>query len=82
MTKRAIRNPIRRYKDRYGLTYPKLAKRLGISEDYAKKLGSGGVRSLSLARAKEIEDLTDGEIKFLDLVRWASEPEHNGGAAA
>jgi transcriptional regulator with XRE-family HTH domain len=70
-------NPIRRYKDRHKLTYQKLAEVLGISEDYAKKLGSGGLRSVSIAKAEEFARRTGGEISFSALIRWMRE-----GAAA
>ena len=66
-------NPIRRYKDRHGLTYPKLAEALDISEDYARKLGApNGLRTVSVTLAKRIEERTAGEIRFLDLMRWAA----------
>ena len=64
-------NPIRRYKLRHDLTFPALAEALGISEDYAKKLGTPrGVTSLSPEMAKQFERLTNGEIRFLDVMRW------------
>ena len=64
-------NPIRRYKDRRGLTYPQLAVQLGISHDYARKLGSpNGLRCVSNRLALQIEERTGGEITFLALMRW------------
>lgn len=63
-------NPIRRYKDREKITYVVLADRLGISEDYARKLGCGSVTSVSAAMASQFDDRTDGAIKFLDVMRW------------
>jgi len=81
MASSRVRNPIRRYKDRHKLTYPELALRLGISEDYAKKLGSDGVRSVSLAKAKDFERRTDGEIRFAALIRWMFDDVGAGAAA-
>jgi len=80
---RPIRNPIRRYKDRHELSYPQLALRLGISHDYARKLGApNGLRTVSTTLAKKIEARTDGEISFLDLMRWANAPAESVGASA
>lgn len=67
---RTAPNPIRRYKDAHGMTYRELAKRLGISLDYAKKLGSGGLTRVSLEVAARIERKTRGEVSFAALVEW------------
>ena len=63
-------NPIRRYKDRERITYSVLAERLGISEDYARKIGASLVTSVSPDTAKMFETRTDGRIKYIDVMRW------------
>jgi hypothetical protein len=76
-------NPIRRYKERHKITYDQLARVLGISPDYAKKLGSDCVGSVSLAKARDFERRTEGEIKFSAVVRWMVGPaDESAGAAA
>ena len=74
------RNPIRRYKDREGITYVELALRLGISEDYARKLGCENLTSVSPKKARQFEQRTRGAIKYLDVMRWVE--AHLEGAAA
>lgn len=74
MARRLTPNPIRRYKDRNALTYPQLARRLGISEDYARKLGApNGIRTVSASLAMAFERRTRGAIRFLDVMRWVGE---------
>jgi hypothetical protein len=80
MAKRQIWNPVRHYKDNEGVTYVDLAERLGISEDYARKLGAGLVTSVSPAMARQFEDRTDGRIKYIEMMRWVE--AHLDGAAA
>jgi len=75
-------NPIRRYKERHELTYEQLALALGISPDYAKKLGSDCVGSVSLAKARDFERRTDGEIRFQAVIRWMSAPATDGDESA
>lgn len=66
-------NPIRKWKLRNGLTYAQVAEALGISHDYARKLGAGLICHVSVVRAREIERRTKGEITFRALMRWAEE---------
>jgi hypothetical protein len=63
-------NPIRAYKVREDLTYSQLAERLGISEDYARKLGSDGRTSVSPHMARQFEDRTTGGIRYAAVMRW------------
>lgn len=80
MAKRQIWNPFRHYKDAEGVTYVALAKRLDISEDYARKLGAGIVTSVSPAMARQFETRTNGRIKYTEMMRWVE--EHLAGRAA
>ena len=50
------------------MTYPELAKRLGVPENALRKLGCGSVRTTSARRAQKIHDATDGEISRESLV--------------
>lgn len=59
---------IGRYKRVHQLTYKQLAKLLGISHDFARKLGPGLVRTVSPATAERIEKATGGEIRAVELV--------------
>lgn len=68
-----IRNPIRAYKDRHELTYLELAKRLGCSWDYARKLGAGLVLSVSAPMAKRFDRRTRGELAFMDVMAWVGD---------
>lgn len=79
MTKRCVVNPIRRYKDREKLTYPSLAERLGISEDYARKLGSDGVTTVAPRMAMQFEARTSGAISYRDVMRWVYDRAKSGG---
>lgn len=63
-------NPIRRYKDREGITYTVLAERLGISEHYARKIGVDLARSVSPSLARQFEERSGGKIRYLDVMRW------------
>ena len=63
-------NPIRRYKDQEGLTYPELAERLGISVDYARKLGASIVTSVSPEAAKQFEERTFGALEYVSIMLW------------
>lgn len=65
-----MKNPIRAYKDRHALTYVELAERLGISEDYARKLGASLRCSMSPAMARQLESRTRGGIRYLEVMRW------------
>jgi hypothetical protein len=60
--------PIKRYKRTHGLTYPQVATRLGITCDYARKLGCGSVRRTSPSLAVRIEFRSGGEIRRQELV--------------
>ena len=60
--------PIARYRRIHGLTYPQLAKVLGLNPDYARKLGCGSVRRTSPHLAEKIEKLSGGEISRHELV--------------
>ena len=60
--------PIARYKRAHDLTYLELAGLLGITWDYARKLGCGSVRRTSPALAEQIEKRSDGEITREELV--------------
>ena len=60
--------PIARYKRAHGLTYPQLAGLLGITCDYARKLGCGSVRRTSPTLAEQIEQRSGGEISRQELV--------------
>ena len=71
MARRPVRNPVRRYKTSEGITYVILAERLGISEDYARKLGAGLVTSVSPAMAYQFEERSEGAIKYIAMMRWA-----------
>ena len=82
MGTREIANPLRRYKDREKITYSVLAERLGISEDYARKLGCGIVTSVSPAMAKQLEQRSSGQIRYLDMMKWAERHLPKDGAAA
>lgn len=74
-------NPIRKYKDREKITYPVLAERLGISEDYARKLGASLLTTVSPEKAKQFEQRTRGAIKYIDVMRWVESHLPNGAAA-
>jgi hypothetical protein len=63
-----VDTPIRRFKQARRLTYRQLAALLGISHDYARKLGCGSVRTLSPRLARQIEKRTGGEIRAVDLI--------------
>ena len=63
-----VETPVARYKRAHGLTYPQLANILGITGDYARKLGCGSVRRTSPALAEQIEKLSGGEITRSELV--------------
>ena len=63
-----IETPIARYKRTHRLTYPQLAKQLGITCDYARKLGCGSVQRTSPSLAEQIEDRSGGEITRHELV--------------
>lgn len=73
MGARRSRNLIRAYKDAEDLTYPRLAKRLGISLDYAKKLGSGAVVGVSPRMAKQFERRSGGALTYDALMRWTGQ---------
>ncbi len=59
---------VARYKREHGLTYPQLAKALGLEPDYARKLGCGSVCRTSPRLAEQIERLSGGEITREELV--------------
>ena len=63
-----LETPIARYKRAHGLTYLQVADLLGITWDYARKLGCGSVRRTSPALAEQIERRSGGEIAREDLV--------------
>ena len=60
--------PVSRYKREHGLTYPQVAQLLGITPDYARKLGCGSVQRTSPDLAEQIEKLSGGEIRREELV--------------
>ena len=62
------KDTLRAYKARHGLTWEALAKRLGISPDFARKLGCGDRAGISARRARRIERRSQGEIRAADLV--------------
>ena len=64
-------NPFRRYKDEEQVSYVVLADRLLISEDYARKLGAGIVRSVSPDTADKFDRLTGGRIAYAEMMEWA-----------
>lgn len=53
------------------MTYVALAKHLGISQDYARKLGAGIMTSVSPKTARKLEKRSGGAIKYLDMMKWA-----------
>lgn len=59
---------IARFKRIHGLTYPQLAKILGLDPEYARKLGCGSVRRTSPDLAEKISKLSGGEISRHELV--------------
>ena len=64
----AAQGAIRAYKAKYRLTWVEVASRLGISIDYAKKLGCGDRPRTSKHRARRIERRSAGEIRADELV--------------
>ena len=72
--------PLRLYKERENITYRTLAERLGISEDYARKLGCGRLTSVSPKLARRIEKRSHGRITYIELMRWVE--RHLGDSAA
>lgn len=56
------------FKRRHQLKYPQLATLLGISHDYARKLGAGIIVTVSPKLAAQIEERSGGEIKAVELV--------------
>jgi hypothetical protein len=74
-------NPIRDYQDAEQLDLVELAERLGISLDYAKKLASGAIGSVDVARAWDFDCRTGGALKFDDVVAWGASNGHAPSAA-
>jgi len=65
-------NPFAAWKRSEGIDYAEMARRLGISLSYAKKLGSDQVPGLSPAMAERFERRTDGALDFESMMRWAA----------
>lgn len=84
MPTRPIRNPIRRYKKRLArewgrpVTYGELAGILGLKEDFARKLGAETVTSISHRLAVQLEERSDGAIRYLDVMRWIRDRMSSG----
>lgn len=78
-----MRNPYQRLKRKRDATWAGIAELLGISHDYARKLGCGAHRSVPPSTAKEWERRTRGDLKARDVLRWAlEEPDDSGEARA
>jgi len=74
--------PVRIYKDREGITYRELADRLGLTEDYARKLGCGGVPSVSPKLALQVERRSHRRIKYREMMEWVRRNLEDADAAA
>ena len=61
--------PVRKLKDALGIDYRELAIILGISYDYARKLGCGSIRHVSPRLAQQFQRRTGGKLQARDLVR-------------
>lgn len=68
-----MRNPYRRLKTKRSLSWSEVAGLLDISPQYARKLGCGIHRSVPPSRAVEWERRTKGDLKAIDVLRWALE---------
>lgn len=61
--------PVRKLKDALGVDYRELAAMLGISYDYARKLGCGSILHVSPKLAAQFERRTGGRLQARELVR-------------
>jgi predicted transcriptional regulator len=61
--------PVRRFKDELGLNYRAIAAILGISDDYARKLGCGAIGHVSPRLARQFERRSGGKLLARELVR-------------
>jgi len=71
-------NPFARYKQRHGFTWDRVATELDRSVHTVTKLGNEQIFLVSPTAAKQFEDRTDGEIGFLDVMRWSYDRLCNG----
>ena len=63
-------NPIRAYKEQRGITYRALAKELGCSHNWLRKLGCGSARAISATRAQQFHKRTGGRLDFISIMSW------------
>jgi hypothetical protein len=63
-----ISDRIQKYKRAHGLTYAQLGLLFGCSDTHLRKLGSGGLKSLSVKLARRMERATRGELLAVELL--------------